>query len=139
MRGLVFLVVSCPCALVISIPVSYFGGVGGASARGILVKGGNYLDALGKVKTVVFDKTGTLTKGRFKVAELSPSAGFSEKTLLLYAAAAEGASTHPIAVSIREKYAEDGAALPAAEDVKERAGYGVSAAVKGRKVICVRA
>jgi Cd2+/Zn2+-exporting ATPase len=106
MRGLVFLVVSCPCALVISIPVSYFGGIGGASSRGILVKGGNYLDALGRVKTVVFDKTGTLTRGRFNVANISPANGFTAESVLSLAAAAEKASTHPIAVSIVEKYAE---------------------------------
>ncbi|MDR1043488.1 MAG: cadmium-translocating P-type ATPase, partial [Clostridiales Family XIII bacterium] len=136
MRGLVFLVVSCPCALVISIPVSYFGGIGGASSRGILVKGGNYLDALGRVKTVVFDKTGTLTKGRFKVAEVSPANGFTDGLTLSYAAAAEKASTHPIAVSIVERYAEGKSPLPDAEDITEKAGYGVAAVVDGKAVIC---
>jgi Cd2+/Zn2+-exporting ATPase len=136
MRGLVFLVVSCPCALVISIPVSYFGGIGGASSRGILVKGGNYLDALGRVKTVVFDKTGTLTKGRFKVAEIRAANGFPAELVLSYAAAAERASTHPIAVSIVEKYAGENPQFPDADDVREKAGYGVAAVVDGRAVIC---
>jgi Cd2+/Zn2+-exporting ATPase len=136
MRGLVFLVVSCPCALVISIPVSYFGGIGGASARGILVKGGNYLDAIGRIETVVFDKTGTLTKGRFKVADIYASGGFSADEILSYAAAAESASTHPIAVSIEEKYAEKGTARRAAEHIREKAGYGVAALVDGKEVLC---
>jgi Cd2+/Zn2+-exporting ATPase len=100
------------------------------------VKGGNYLDALGRVKTVVFDKTGTLTKGRFKVAEISPSNGFPADLVLSYAAAAERASTHPIAISIVEKYAEDKSPLPETEDIKEKAGYGVAAVVGGKAVIC---
>ncbi|MDR2163781.1 MAG: cadmium-translocating P-type ATPase [Clostridiales Family XIII bacterium] len=136
MRGLVFLVVSCPCALVISIPVSYFGGIGGASSRGILVKGGNYLDALGRVGTIVFDKTGTLTKGRFRVADIHAAEGFSEDDVLLYAAAAESASTHPIAISIEDRYAEASAPLPDTENIMEKAGYGVAATVGGKVVIC---
>ena len=99
LRALNFLVVSCPCALVISIPLSFFGGIGGASRQGILVKGGNYLEALAKADTVVFDKTGTLTQGRFAVTEVSP-VGRSKEELLELAAQAEQFSTHPIARSI---------------------------------------
>jgi Cd2+/Zn2+-exporting ATPase len=99
-RALVFLVISCPCALVISVPLSFFAGIGGASKHGILVKGGNYLEALSRVRAVVFDKTGTLTKGKFAIAEIAPSGGFSKEELLFYAARAESASPHPIAASI---------------------------------------
>ncbi len=105
-RALVVLVISCPCALVISIPLGYFGGIGGASRKGILVKGSNYLDALTKIKTVVFDKTGTLTKGEFKVAEIVSANGFSQEDILKYAAYAEAHSNHPIAKSILEAYRE---------------------------------
>jgi Cd2+/Zn2+-exporting ATPase len=140
MRGLVFLVVSCPCALVISIPVSYFGGIGGASSRGILVKGGNYLDALGRIEAVVFDKTGTLTEGKFKVQKVYSANGFSAEDILAYAAAAESASSHPIAQSIVERYvSEKGSAALRSRDIKEiseKSGYGVSAAVDGKRVIC---
>jgi Cd2+/Zn2+-exporting ATPase len=103
-RALVFLVVSCPCALVISIPLSFFGGIGGASRNGILVKGSNYLEALTKVDTVVFDKTGTLTKGVFSVTKIVPADGITEEKLLSCAARAESASNHPIALSIRAAY-----------------------------------
>lgn len=102
-RALVFLVISCPCALVISIPLGFFGGIGGASKRGILVKGGNYLEALNNVETVVFDKTGTLTKGVFKVTAISAQNGFSETDVLNYAALAEHYSNHPIALSIQKE------------------------------------
>ena len=103
-RALSFLVVSCPCALVISIPLSFFGGIGGASASGILVKGGNYLEALAKVKTFVFDKTGTLTKGTFEVTDIQPQLeGISKNELLRIACAAERASSHPIAMSLKKK------------------------------------
>lgn len=125
-RALIFLVVSCPCALVISVPLAYFAGIGGASERGILVKGSNYLEALSKTKTVVFDKTGTLTKGVFKVTEIAP-VGVSEAELIRAAASAEKYSTHPIALSI-------GDACPDAEnptDVSEISGEGVKAAVVG--------
>ena len=105
-RALVFLVVSCPCALAISVPLSFFGGIGGASRNGILVKGGAYLESLAKADTVVFDKTGTLTKGVFSVQSISPSDRFTAQELLEYAACAESASTHPIAVSITAKYGE---------------------------------
>ncbi|MDR0878188.1 MAG: heavy metal translocating P-type ATPase [Treponema sp.] len=103
-RGLVFLVVSCPCALVISIPLSFFGGIGGASKNGILVKGGNYLEALNKVDAVVFDKTGTLTRGIFTVTEIHPAEGRTNDELLFLAAAAESSSNHPIALSIQKAY-----------------------------------
>lgn len=103
-RALVFLVISCPCALVISIPLGFFGGIGGASKRGILVKGGNYLEALSHVDTVVFDKTGTLTHGAFTVNGLHPANGFSEEELLRYGAAAASYSSHPVAASIRRAW-----------------------------------
>ena len=99
-RALAFLVVSCPCALVVSIPLGFFGGIGGASKNGILVKGGNYLEALNNVEIVVFDKTGTLTKGIFKVTEIKPENNVSEDELIAYAAYAENYSNHPIATSI---------------------------------------
>ncbi|MDR2417521.1 MAG: cadmium-translocating P-type ATPase [Treponema sp.] len=101
-RGLIFLVISCPCALVISIPLGYFGGIGGASRKGILIKGSNFLEALTKLDIVVFDKTGTLTKGVFEVSALQPANGFSAETLLEKAAVAEAFSKHPIALSIRK-------------------------------------
>jgi Cd2+/Zn2+-exporting ATPase len=127
-RALVFLVVSCPCALVISIPLSFFGGIGGASRNGILVKGSNYLEALTKVDTVVFDKTGTLTKGVFSVTKIVPAGELTEEKLLYYAAHAESASNHPIALSIRAAYRKEleaGAAGP----YQEIAGKGVSVRV----------
>ena len=106
-RALVFLVISCPCALVISIPLSFFGGIGGASRRGILVKGGNYLEALNNVDTVVFDKTGTLTRGVFKVTDVIPGGGFSRDEVLALAAHAEVFSNHPIALSILKAYGKE--------------------------------
>jgi Cd2+/Zn2+-exporting ATPase len=134
MRGLTFLVVSCPCALVISVPLSFFGGIGGSSRLGILVKGGNYLEALAKVDTVVFDKTGTLTNGSFQVAEVRPAAGFTEADLLRLAAHAEAYSDHPLAVSVRRAYG-----VPVNNDlvgeVSEDSGHGVSATVDGAAVL----
>jgi Cd2+/Zn2+-exporting ATPase len=103
-RALIFLVISCPCALVISIPLGFFGGIGGASKRGIMVKGSNYLEALNNVEAVVFDKTGTLTKGVFKVTEIQPQNNFTQAELIEYAAYAESYSNHPIARSIAEAY-----------------------------------
>ncbi|MDE6731949.1 MAG: cadmium-translocating P-type ATPase [Oscillospiraceae bacterium] len=128
-RALTFLVVSCPCALVISVPLSYFGGIGGASRHGIMIKGANYLEQLAKAQTFVFDKTGTLTKGTFAVSESHP-AGISETELLSYCAAAEQLSNHPIAASI-VKAAEE---IPKAENAREIAGFGVEAEVGGRKI-----
>lgn len=128
-RALTFLVVSCPCALVISVPLSYFGGIGGASKHGIMVKGANFLEALNKAEVFVFDKTGTLTKGSFAVTEVHP-AGMSEEELLDICAAAETFSTHPIAASI-VKAARN---VQTAENAEELAGLGVRATVGGREV-----
>jgi len=133
-RALVLLVISCPCALVISIPLGYFGGVGRASRGGILVKGANFLDVLSRVKTVVFDKTGTLTKGVFKVTEVVPENGFSEKDLLETAAEAESRSNHPIAQSIREAFGGETHAGEV-ESYEETAGRGVRAVISGRRII----
>jgi Cd2+/Zn2+-exporting ATPase len=123
-RALVFLVVSCPCALVISIPLSFFGGIGGASRIGLLIKGSNYLEALTQVDTVVFDKTGTLTKGVFSVTKIVPAGDITEEKLLYYAAHAESASSHPIAFSIRNAYKKeiDDGTIGAYEEI---AGKGV--------------
>ena len=133
-RALTFLVVSCPCALVISIPLTFFGGIGGASRRGILIKGSNYMDALSKVDTVVFDKTGTLTRGVFKVTAIHPEQ-CDEEQLLHLAAHVERFSTHPIAVSLREAYSheQDGCTVAQVEEVS---GQGVRAVVNG-KTVCV--
>ncbi|MCK9313677.1 MAG: cadmium-translocating P-type ATPase [Methanocorpusculum sp.] len=131
-RALTFLVVSCPCALVISIPLSFFGGIGGASASGILVKGGNYLEALAKTDTVVFDKTGTLTCGKFSVTELHP-VKMSEDQLLEYAAHAEAYSSHPISISIKDAYGKP-VRNEALTDVSEIAGHGVNATFNGHRL-----
>jgi Cd2+/Zn2+-exporting ATPase len=133
-RALVVLVISCPCALVISIPLGYFGGIGGASRRGILVKGSNYLDALTKIKTVVFDKTGTLTKGEFKVAEIVSANGFNNEDVLKYAAYAEANSNHPIAQSILEAY-NNKIQQSEISEVKEIPGHGIKAKVSGNEVL----
>lgn len=131
-RALTFLVISCPCALVISVPMSFFGGIGAASLNGVLVKGGNYLEALALAETVVFDKTGTLTKGVFKVQSVVPQ-GISEKELLRLTAYAENYSNHPISMSLKEAYGEeiDGSLVT---DVEEIAGHGVIATVDKHKV-----
>lgn len=133
-RGLVFLVVSCPCALVISVPLSFFGGIGGASRLGILVKGGNYLEALAHAETVVFDKTGTLTSGTFKVVAIHPEADIDAEKLLSVAAHAEAYSTHPIALSVREAYSGtiDQGRIG---NVEERGGHGVCATYDGKQVL----
>jgi len=138
-RALVVLVISCPCALVISIPLGYFGGIGGASRKGILIKGSNYLDALTKVKTVVFDKTGTLTKGEFRVSEVVTQNGFNETEIIKFAAYAESHSNHPIAKSIIEAYKNN---LPLSEidesllsDIQEISGKGIKAKVGGKEII----
>lgn len=133
-RALIFLVISCPCALVISIPLSFFGGIGGASAQGILVKGGNYLELLSKTSTVVFDKTGTLTAGVFALTALHPADGVAEAELLACAAMAECHSNHPIAQSLRRAYREDIDASRVT-DVREIPGQGVSALVDGISVL----
>ena len=133
-RALTFLVVSCPCALVISIPLTFFGGIGGASRRGILIKASNYMDALSKVDTVVFDKTGTLTRGVFKVTAIHPEQ-CDEEQLLHLAAHVERFSTHPIAVSLREAYSHEQDSCTV-EQVEEVSGQGVRAVVNG-KMVCV--
>lgn len=132
-RALTFLVISCPCALVISIPLSFFGGIGCASAKGILVKGSNYLEALADAKTIVFDKTGTLTKGVFEVSGIYPQDNVSEEQLLYYAAHAENGSSHPISLSLKKAY---GKAIMAdtVTDIHELAGHGVSAVVDGHMI-----
>ncbi len=136
-RALTFLVISCPCALVISVPLGFFGGIGGASGAGILVKGSNYLEALAKVRTAVFDKTGTLTMGSFSVTAINPAAGHSEDELLSLAAHAEGYTTHPIGLSLRSAYTahfEKGIDLDNVTATLETAGRGVQASVNGQKV-----
>lgn len=132
-RALTFLVISCPCALVISIPLSFFGGIGAASACGILVKGSNYLEAMSETKYVVFDKTGTLTKGVFDVTGIYPDQGFTEGELLEYAAYAESYSSHPISKSLKNAYGKE---LDASNvsDVEEISGHGVTAKVNCRQV-----
>jgi Zn2+/Cd2+-exporting ATPase len=126
-KGISFLIISCPCALVISIPVGFFGGIGGAARNGILVKGGNYLEALNDVDTVVFDKTGTLTEGVFQVTSIRPEVGVTEDELLRTAATAEVLSTHPIAKSIMMAY---GQPVEAPREMQEKAGFGVTAQTK---------
>lgn len=132
-RALVLLVISCPCGLVISIPLGYFGGIGGAAKRGILVKGSVFLDALTQVKTVVFDKTGTLTQGNFRVTEIVPHNGLEQHQLLEFAAQAESQSNHPVAQSIRQAYGEQ--PTPTVEAYEEIAGHGIRAQVGGRTVL----
>ncbi|MBK5245379.1 MAG: cadmium-translocating P-type ATPase, partial [Eubacteriaceae bacterium] len=133
-RALVFLVVSCPCALVISIPLGFFGGIGGASKRGILIKGSNYLEALNDVETVVFDKTGTLTKGIFKVTEINPQNEFTNEELIKYAAYAESYSNHPIATSIMKAYTNE-IDQKSIENHQEIPGHGIKVTVGGKEVL----
>lgn len=132
-RALTTLVISCPCALVISIPLSFFGGIGGASAKGILVKGSNYLEALSETKYVVCDKTGTLTKGVFEVTRMKAAEGFSEEALIEYAACAESYSSHPISKSLREAYGKE-IDTGRVKNVEEISGHGIRACVDGRPV-----
>ena len=136
-RGLIFLVVSCPCALVLSIPLSFFGGIGSASKNGILIKGSNYLEALRKANTVVLDKTGTITKGVFKVTEINP-VGMSEDELLKYAAIAEANSNHPIAKSIMESYNEkfeEEVKLSEIDKYEEIAAHGIKVLYNGKTIL----
>ncbi|MHC1683920.1 MAG: heavy metal translocating P-type ATPase [Clostridiaceae bacterium] len=133
-RALAFLVVSCPCALVVSIPLGFFGGIGGASKNGILVKGGNYLEALNNVEMVVFDKTGTLTKGVFKVTEIKPEEGIEEDQVIGYAALAESFSNHPIATSILKAYNKE-IDRDLIKDYEEIYGHGVKVSIKGKEVL----
>lgn len=137
-RALVFLVISCPCALVISIPLGFFGGIGAASSKGVLVKGGNFLEALNAVDTVIFDKTGTLTNGIFKVTNIISKSGFTPEEVLQYGAYAEYHSTHPIAVSIRKRFLEDASNRIEEERITgltERAGFGVMVQVGGNSIV----
>lgn len=136
-RALVLLVISCPCALMVSIPLGYFGGIGGASKNGILIKGANFLDALAELDTVVFDKTGTLTKGVFQVTEIVPKNGFTREEVIAAAAGAEMYSNHPIAQSIRRAAESDGERVSGNEvtSYREIPAHGISATVKGRKVL----
>ena len=134
LRGLTFLVVSCPCALVISVPLSFFGGIGGASKLGVLIKGSNYLETLADVDTVVFDKTGTLTNGTFSVVAVHPESGYTEQSLLEVAALAESFSDHPIAQSVRAAY--HGEVDPKrVSDSTNDAGHGVTATIDGKHVV----
>lgn len=135
LRALIFLVVSCPCALVISVPLTFFGGLGGASRKGILIKGSNYIDTLSRLGTVVFDKTGTLTRGEFAVEAVHPS-NYNEKELLHLAAHVEHFSTHPIGAALRNAFPKEASDGCAVTDVEEIAGRGVKATVDGHTV-CV--
>ena len=132
-RALTFLVISCPCALVISIPLSFFAGIGCASANGVLVKGSNYLEALSDTQYIVFDKTGTLTKGVFEVTGIYPANGFDESTIVGLASYAESASNHPISISLKKYFGKE-IKRDCVSDIEEIAGHGVSAVVNGHKV-----
>lgn len=137
-RALVLLVISCPCALVVSIPLSYFGGIGSAARKKLLIKGADHIDTLAKVDTIVFDKTGTLTEGQFSVLEVVPRNGFSKEQLLIWASAAESKSMHPIARSIcaaRSIYAGAISKEQEAEDIQELKGFGVIARIGGHEII----
>lgn len=132
-RACIFLVISCPCALVISVPMGFFGGIGAASRLGVLVKGSNYLEAVSEMTTIVFDKTGTLTKGEFKVTEILPQ-GCSEEELLELAALGEGYSNHPIAGSIKEAYGKT-ADMNRVSDAEEIAGHGIRVLIDGKEIL----
>lgn len=134
-RALVFLVISCPCALVISVPLGYFGGIGAASRRGILFKGSNYLEAITKINTVVMDKTGTLTRGVFEVQKIVPAEWINESELLKNIAAAEKRSTHPIAKAIEEYAIANDIVLPQADDIEEISGHGLKALIGKNEVL----
>lgn len=136
-RALVMLVISCPCALVISIPLGYFAGIGGASRRGVLVKGANYLEALTRVDTVIFDKTGTLTQGTFSVVDVVGENGYTELEVLKLAAHAGAHSSHPVSASIRNAYAcsDQELDLASVDEAKELTGMGVSATIRGERVL----
>ncbi len=133
-RALIFLVISCPCALVISVPLGYFAGIGKASSKGILIKGSNYLEAISKAKAVLFDKTGTLTKGSFEVRKINAEE-ISDSELLMYAAYAESASNHPIALSVTKAYNKD-IDRTAIDSCEEIAGKGIKAVINGKEILC---
>ncbi|MGN0488017.1 MAG: heavy metal translocating P-type ATPase [Ruminococcus sp.] len=132
-RGLVCLVASCPCAIVISVPLSYYSGIGAASKMGVLFKGGKYLEALAKADTMVFDKTGTLTKGELEIVNIIPYKNYSKEDIIALAASCEKNSSHPIAQAIKAYYSGEDIEL---EDYKEKSGYGVSAVYKGKELLC---
>lgn len=134
--ALTFLVISCPCALVLSVPLAYFSGIGAASKHGILFKGGNALEALGKVKAVAFDKTGTITNGSFSVTDVKAYGDFSNEQILSLCGTCEAASTHPVAVSIVKYCNENKISLTESERVKEYSGRGVSAEIQGKQILC---
>ena len=134
-RSLFFLVLSCPCALVISIPLGYFGGIGAASKKGILFKGGNYLDAITKVNCVVFDKTGTLTRGVFEITSVNSLNNYSEEDVLKYAALAESKSTHPIATALLKYALSKGMIINTPRQITEKAGYGVETIIDGNNIL----
>ena len=133
-RALVCLVASCPCAIVISVPLAYFAGIGGASKKGIMIKGGKYVEALSKADCFVFDKTGTLTTGKIKVGSVTAFGEMSESEILSYCASAEEYSTHPIALAIKTKAKDSGIAVAKADNITEKAGHGVSAEIDGKKI-----
>ena len=135
-RALTFLVISCPCALVISVPLTFFAGLGAASRAGLLVKGSSYLDALARTDTIVFDKTGTLTEGSLRVTRILPAAGGTEQEVLALAAAAEQHSSHPTARAVMRAFAECGDTPAAVHDIEERAGRGITARSE-KRVICI--
>lgn len=137
-RACSFLVISCPCALVISVPMGFFGGIGAASSHGVLVKGSNYLELLAQMETIVFDKTGTLTQGNFRVTKVAPVSGVTKENLLMLAAAAEKYSDHPIAKSIQDAWKEQfpGEELPEQiEETKEVSGHGIEVKINGKKIL----
>lgn len=134
-RAFVFLIVSCPCALVISVPLTFFGGIGAASRHGVLVKGSSDLEALSKVRTVIFDKTGTLTTGSFQVTDILPADGVTKTDLLKYAAGCERSSVHPIAASVLAAYPDDADAIQV-RDSRTLSGFGMQAEVNGRQILC---
>ena len=133
-RALVFLVASCPCALVISVPLGFYSGIGACSKVGVLVKGGKYIEAISKAQSIAFDKTGTLTDGKLTVTEIVTENGFSEDDVIRIAASAEQHSSHPAALAIKNK--ADGLDLPVLENIREKAGYGVSAVYNGKEILC---
>lgn len=133
-RALVCLVASCPCAIVISVPLAYFAGIGGASKKGIMIKGGKYVEALSKADCFVFDKTGTLTTGKIKVGSVTAFGEMGESEILSYCASTEEYSTHPIALAIKTKAKDSGIAVAKADNITEKAGHGVSAEIDGKKI-----
>ena len=133
-RALIFLVISCPCALVVSIPLGFFGGIGAASKNGILVKGGNYLEALNEIEIAVFDKTGTLTEGSFKVTQINPVIDISKDELLEKTAYVESFSNHPIALSVVKEYNKS-IKQEIVSDIKEVSGHGIKAKVNSDEVL----